>query len=77
MPRTPTASPAWSARSAPGFGYHLVSPHDGEDGYPGLAPHAEVPYGVAEEATFGWTLSVVFAGVLSLWEPYPLYLDGL
>ena len=30
---------------------HLVPSHDGQDGRPGLAPHAEVPYGVSEEAT--------------------------
>src|SRR5215208_4765052 len=32
---------------------HLVPPHDGQDGRPGLAPHPEVSYGVTEKATPG------------------------
>src|SRR5215208_5879350 len=32
---------------------HLVPPHDGQDGRPGLPPHGEVSHGVTEEATLG------------------------
>src|SRR5829696_6114974 len=56
---------------------HLVPPHDGQDGRPGLAPHVEVPYGVAEEAPPGWTPGLVFPRDLYLGQPYPLYLDRL
>jgi hypothetical protein len=56
-------------------GDHLVPPHDGQDGRPGLAPYAEVPYSMTDEATPGWTL--FHPGDSSLSEPYPLYFDGL
>ena len=51
----------------------LVPPNDGQDGYPGLTPHAQVSYSLTEEAVLGWTLSLVFFGYLSLGQPYPLY----
>ncbi len=56
---------------------HLVAPHDGQDGCTGLAPHAEVPSGVTEEATLDWSLSLIYFGDLLLGQPYPLYFDGL
>ena len=56
---------------------HLVPPHDCQDGRPGLAPYAEVPNSVAEKATPGRTLALVFPGDLSLGQPYPLYFDRL
>src|SRR5215217_6391765 len=56
---------------------HLVSPNDGQDGCPGLAPHAEVSYGVSEKVAPSVTLGLLFPGNLYLGQPYPLYLDPL
>src|ERR671910_3053832 len=56
---------------------HLVPPHYGQDGRPGLAPHAEISYGVTEKVAPGVTLALHFPEDLYLGQPYPLNLDRL
>src|SRR5919112_2599360 len=56
---------------------HLVPPHDGQDGCPGLAPYAEVAYGVPEEAGRRRTLTLVVFGGLFPVQAHPLDLDRL
>src|SRR5215207_9318177 len=56
---------------------HLVSPHYGQDGRPGLASHAKISYGVTQKVAPSVTLGLLFPGDLYLGQPYPLYLDRL
>src|SRR5215217_4366262 len=58
----------------PGVGDHLLSPHYGQNRRPGLAPHAEVPYGATQK---GAILALTCLGDLSLGKSYPIYFDGL